>query len=84
MVGFGPFSLLRMKILPDSVRRKLNSALQILADKHTPVFGSIGHVYVVLANKIATLLVVLSVNLVNDQALALDPCSLALRASELL
>lgn len=84
MVGFGPFSLLRMKILPDSVGRKLNSALQNLADKHTSVFGSIGHVYVVLANKIVALWVVLSVNLVDDQALALDPCSLALLASELL
>ena len=49
MVEFGPFSLLRMKILPDSVGWKLNSALQNIADKHTSISGSIGHDYVVLA-----------------------------------
>jgi len=68
MVGFGPFSVLRMKLLPESVGRKLNSALQNLADKHMPILGSTGHVYVVLASKIATLLVVSNVGTVVNMA----------------
>jgi hypothetical protein len=68
MVGFGPFSLLRMKLLPECVGQKLNSALQNLANKHVPVFRSTGHVYVVLASKIAMLQVVLNVCTVANMA----------------
>lgn len=50
--GFGPFTILRRKILSESVGLKLNAALQKLADRNVPLLRSAGRVYVVLARKV--------------------------------
>lgn len=50
-VGFGPFSLLGRKILPDSTGVKVHHWLQGLADRGVPVIRSAGTHYIVLARK---------------------------------
>ena len=50
-VGFGPFSLLGRKMLPDSSGVKVHHWLQNLADCGVPVIRSAGTHYIVLARK---------------------------------
>jgi SAM-dependent methyltransferase len=50
-VGFGPFSFLGRKMLPDSSGVKMHHWLQNLADRGTPVVRSAGTHYIVLARK---------------------------------
>lgn len=50
-LGFGPFSLLRRTILPESFGTKLHFQLQRLADRNVPVLRSSGAHYIVLARK---------------------------------
>lgn len=53
-VGFGPFSLLGKKLLPDSSGVRVHRWLQNLADRGVPVIRSAGTHYIVLARKGAT------------------------------
>lgn len=53
-VGFGPFSLLGKKMLPDATGVRLHNWLQSRADRKVPVIRSAGTHYVVLARKGAT------------------------------
>ena len=50
-VGFGPFSFLGRKMLPDSSGNKLHRWLQGKADRGVPVLRSAGTHYIVLARK---------------------------------
>lgn len=50
-VGFGPFSFLGYRVVPDSVGRTLHHPLQSLADHHVPGLRSTGAHYIVLARK---------------------------------
>ncbi len=50
-LGFGPFSFLNYKLLPDSVGVKLHHKLQSLADRGFPLIRSTGAQYIVLARK---------------------------------
>jgi SAM-dependent methyltransferase len=50
-VGFGPFSFLGKKMLPDSSGVRVHHWLQNLADRGTPVVRSAGTHYIVLARK---------------------------------
>jgi SAM-dependent methyltransferase len=50
-VGFGPFSFLGQKMLPDSSGVRVHHWLQNLADRGTPVVRSAGTHYIVLARK---------------------------------
>jgi 2-polyprenyl-3-methyl-5-hydroxy-6-metoxy-1,4-benzoquinol methylase len=50
-VGFGPFSFLGWKLLPDSFGMKVHQRLQDLADRGVPILRSMGTHYVVLARK---------------------------------
>jgi len=59
-LGFGPFSLLHRRILPESLGIRLHYQLQRLADRNVPVFRSSGAHYIVLARKSASQLYVLS------------------------
>lgn len=59
-LGFGPFSLLRRTILPESLGTRLHYQLQRLADRNVPVFRSTGAHYIVLARKSTFLPCVLS------------------------
>jgi len=51
MLGFGPFTILNRKILPDSIGVKVHQTLQKYADLGHPVFRSTGSQYIVLAQK---------------------------------
>jgi 2-polyprenyl-3-methyl-5-hydroxy-6-metoxy-1,4-benzoquinol methylase len=53
-VGFGPFSFLGQKLLPDSSGIRLHHWLQNYADRGVPVVRSSGTHYIVLARKGAT------------------------------
>jgi SAM-dependent methyltransferase len=50
-VGFGPFSFLGQKVLPDSTGVKVHHWLQNLADQGVPIVRSAGTHYIVLARK---------------------------------
>jgi ubiquinone/menaquinone biosynthesis C-methylase UbiE len=50
-VGFGPFTFLSRKILPESLGIVLHRRLQRLADRTVPIFRSTGMSYLVLARK---------------------------------
>lgn len=50
-VGFGPFSFLGCKLLPDSSGVKLHCRLQDLANRGVPILRSMGTHYIVLARK---------------------------------
>jgi SAM-dependent methyltransferase len=54
-LGFGPFSLLRRRILPEKLGTALHHRLQYLADQNVPVLRAMGAHYIVLARKPATL-----------------------------
>lgn len=53
-VGFGPFSFLGCKLLPDSSGVRVHHWLQKLADRGVPVIRSTGTQYIVLARKLRT------------------------------
>lgn len=53
-VGFGPFSFLGGKLLPDSSGVKVHHWLQKLANRGVPVVRSTGTQYIVLARKLRT------------------------------
>ncbi len=53
-VGFGPFSFLGQKLLPDSSGVRVHRWLQTLADRGVPVVRCAGTHYIVLARKGAT------------------------------
>jgi SAM-dependent methyltransferase len=55
-VGFGPFSFLGCKLLPDSLGVKVHHRLQDLADRGVPILRSMGTHYIVLARKGVTTL----------------------------
>ena len=50
-LGFGPFSFLGFRLLPDSVGVKVHRRLQELADRGLPLLRSAGGQYIVLAKK---------------------------------
>ena len=50
-VGFGPFSFLGRKLLPDPLGVKVHHRLQDLADRGVPILRSMGTHYIVLARK---------------------------------
>ncbi len=50
-LGFGSFSFLSYKLLPDSIGVKVHHKLQSLADRRFPVLRSTGAQYIVLAKK---------------------------------
>jgi ubiquinone/menaquinone biosynthesis C-methylase UbiE len=50
-LGFGPFSILKKKLIPDSLGSKLHRTLQRWADRGVPAFRFMGHVCVAVANK---------------------------------
>jgi 2-polyprenyl-3-methyl-5-hydroxy-6-metoxy-1,4-benzoquinol methylase len=50
-VGFGPFSFLGCKLLPDSFGVKVHHRMQDLADRGVPMLRSMGTHYIVLARK---------------------------------
>jgi SAM-dependent methyltransferase len=50
-LGFGPFTIFKREVLPRSVGLKLNSRLQSLANRGTPIFRSSGSQYLFLAKK---------------------------------
>jgi ubiquinone/menaquinone biosynthesis C-methylase UbiE len=50
-LGFGPFTLFRQKLLPDSAGVKVHQKLQALADSQLPGFRYFGVGYVVIAGK---------------------------------
>jgi ubiquinone/menaquinone biosynthesis C-methylase UbiE len=52
-LGFGPFSLLRRTVLPESLGIALHHRLQRLADRNVPIFRSTGAQYLVLTRKSA-------------------------------
>jgi len=52
MVGFGPFSILGRKLLPDSAGVFVDRRLQQLADDKAPFIRSAGRIYLVLARKL--------------------------------
>ena len=51
MIGFGPFSFLKIKLLPDAIEIKLHRLLQRAADQGVPLLRSTGSQYLVLARK---------------------------------
>ena len=51
-VGFGPFTIVRHRLLPEIVGLKLNHQMQALADRGVPLFRSGGAQYLVTARKI--------------------------------
>ncbi len=53
-LGFGPFSFLNCKLLPDSVGVKLHHKLQSFADGGFPLIRSAGAEYIVLAKKLSS------------------------------
>ncbi|TAM84366.1 MAG: class I SAM-dependent methyltransferase [Acidobacteria bacterium] len=50
-LGFGPFTVLKQKLLPDRIGIKVHQKLQSLAGRQFPAIRSCGAVYVVLAQK---------------------------------
>lgn len=52
-LGFGPFTFMLRRLLPDSVGLRLHRALQSLAQQQTPFWRSVGHVYLVVTRKTA-------------------------------
>jgi ubiquinone/menaquinone biosynthesis C-methylase UbiE len=50
-VGFGPFTLFKQKLVPDSMGIKVHQKLQALADRQAPGIRSTGVEYVVMARK---------------------------------
>lgn len=52
-LGFGPFSFLRRKVLPEPFGTVFHRRLQTLADRNVPVLRSTGTQYLVLARKSA-------------------------------
>ncbi len=50
-LGFGPFSFLNYKLLPDSVGIRMHYKLQGLADQGVPLIRAAGAQYIVLAKK---------------------------------
>jgi ubiquinone/menaquinone biosynthesis C-methylase UbiE len=54
-LGFGPFSLLRRRILPEKLGTALHHRLQYLADQNVPGLRATGAHYIVLARKAVTL-----------------------------
>ncbi len=73
-LGFGPFSLFRRTILPESFGIALHHRLQHLADRNFPALRSAGAHYLVLARKSASQPLVLSTSgaePVSDTARAL-------------
>jgi SAM-dependent methyltransferase len=54
MVGFGPFSFLGCKLLPDSSGVRVHHCLQKLANRGVPVVRSMGTQYIVVARKVRT------------------------------
>lgn len=52
-IGFGPFSFLRRKAIPEPLSTALHRRLQRLADRSVPVFRSTGTQYLVLVRKSA-------------------------------
>ncbi len=53
-VGFGPFSFLGCRLLPDSSGVRVHHRLQKLANRGVPVVRSTGTQYIVLARKVPT------------------------------
>jgi len=53
-LGFGPFTFLHRKILPEPLGIALHQRLQRLADRNVPLFRSTGIAYLVLARKLAS------------------------------
>jgi ubiquinone/menaquinone biosynthesis C-methylase UbiE len=52
-VGFGPFSLMGWRFLPESAGLRIDRALQTWADRGGSGLRSTGHVYVVVAKKLS-------------------------------
>jgi len=50
-LGFGPFTFLHHKVLPERLGIALHDQLQQLADRNVPLFSSTGMSYLVLARK---------------------------------
>ena len=50
-LGFGPFTVMRRRLLPDATGLKVHHRMQALADRGVPVFRSTGAHYVVTARK---------------------------------
>jgi ubiquinone/menaquinone biosynthesis C-methylase UbiE len=50
-LGFGPFTLLGQRVLPDTVGTKVHNVLQRYADRNFPLLRSTGAQYLVLARK---------------------------------
>ncbi len=50
-LGFGPFSFLHRRVLPEPLGTAIHRRLQRLADRNIPVFRSTGTQYLVLARK---------------------------------
>jgi len=50
-VGFGPFSFLNLRLLPDSASLNVHRRLQSLADRRLPFLRSTGIEYMILARK---------------------------------
>jgi ubiquinone/menaquinone biosynthesis C-methylase UbiE len=61
-LGFGPFSLLRRTLIPESFGTKLHYQLQRLADRNVLVLRSSGAHYIVLARKSTSLPCALSLS----------------------
>jgi hypothetical protein len=53
-LGFGPFTFLHHRFLPNSLDIALHHRLQHLADRNLPLFRSSGSQYLVLARKLAS------------------------------
>jgi hypothetical protein len=54
-LGFGPFTLLGLPVLPKRLGLRVNGWLQELADRGVPFLRSAGSQYLVLASRTATL-----------------------------
>lgn len=54
-LGFGPFTLFRRTIIPESPGTRLHARLQSLADRNVFIFRATGAHYLVLAEKVAHL-----------------------------
>lgn len=50
-LGFGPFTVMRRRLLPEATGLKVHHRMQALADRGVPVFRSAGAHYVVAARK---------------------------------
>ena len=52
-LGFGPFTLFNLAVVPKTIGKWLHIQLQLLADRNVPGFRSIGKHYIVLTRKSA-------------------------------